>query len=112
MFVVLLKIVDAQSPLPATKPSWAAKGSKTPVKDVVTPCNPASTAKIPKPSPSRNVQPSAEANEAEVTTGPGQDQSNGSKRKLNMEAQSGAATVAPNPPCVDPTDSGVKVRKV
>ena len=103
--------MDTQSPAPGAKPSWAAKGSKTPVKEVVAPCNPAPTAKLPKPSPARNLQPSAEANEAEVTTGPGQEQANGSKRKLNMDVQTGGTTEAvTNPPSVDPTDSGVKVR--
>ena len=111
--VVVLKVVDAQSPVPGGKSLWAAKGSKTPVKDVVAPCNPGPPAKLPKPSPGRNVQPAGEANEAEVTTGPGQEQANGTKRKLNLEVQIGGTSEGvTNPPCVDPTDSGVKVRKL
>jgi len=102
--------LDAQSPAPGTKSAWAGKGTKTPVKDVVAPSNPAPTAKLPKPSPARNAHASSEANEA----GPqvqGQDQANGSKRKLNLDVQAGMAEVVSNPPSVDPSDSGVKVRR-
>lgn len=108
-----MKIVDAQSPAPGTKPAWAGKGTKTPVKDVIGPSNPAPTAKLPKPSPARNVQPSSEANEAgtPVLVGQGQDQS--TKRKLNLDVQTGGVTeVVTNPPSVDTSDSGVKVRRL
>lgn len=102
-------IVDAQSLVPGTKPAWAGKGTKTPVKDVIAHSNPAPTARLPKPSPARNLQPFIEAHEA----GPqiqGQEHANDSKRKLNSEDPAvGMTAVVTCPPSVDPSDSGVKV---
>lgn len=97
---------------PQTKPSWASKGSRTPVKDTVV-LSPALVAKGPKPSPARNVFPSNEHPEAnaQIATGAGPEQENGSKRKLSWEAHTGPSEGVANPSSVDPSDSGVKVRE-
>ena len=103
--------MDAQSLALGTKPAWAGKGTKTPIKDVIAPSNPAPTARLPKPSLARNPLPSSEAHETSPQA-QGQDQANNLQRKLNMDVPAGRVTeVVTNPPFVDPSDSGVKVRR-
>lgn len=106
------QVLDCSSPAPC-KPT--GKGSKTPsaLRESTVVNSPALMPKVPKPSPARNMQPVSQ-NQGALNQvhpqGPGPDQGNGTKRKLNLDVQTGGVVESVmNGAVTDPTDTGVKV---
>lgn len=103
---------ECLSPAPC-KPT--AKGAKVPaaLRESTVISSPALLPKVPKPSPARNIQPASQnhvASNQVHSQGPGQDQGNGIKRKLNLDVQSGGVVESlMNAAATDSTDTGVKV---
>ncbi|KAG0628802.1 hypothetical protein M758_1G054100 [Ceratodon purpureus] len=106
-------VPELPSPGPC-KPN--SKVSKTPsvLRESTVVSSPALMPKVPKPSPARNTMQPLSQNQGALNQvapqGPGPDQGNGTRRKLNLDVQAGGVVESlMNAAVSDPNDTGVKV---
>lgn len=107
------QVPELPSPGPC-KPN--SKVSKTPsvLRESTVVSSPALMPKVPKPSPARNTMQPLSQNQGALNQvapqGPGPDQGNGTRRKLNLDVQAGGVVESlMNAAVSDPNDTGVKV---